>query len=132
MKTRRGSSLEMNENISNGQGNSAEPQQQPQETSVKPEPNNQQQQPSQQQSVPPPSTGVKSETGSSTPVPAPAVSNQHDVNAGAPTRQWLNNEVTPALVEAMRRIASEKPQDPVRALANHLLDYANSHPPKSS
>lgn len=124
----------MNENIGNGQNNSAEHQQQ-KEASVKPEPNNQPQQQQQQQpqpqSVPPPSTGVKSETGSSTPVPAPA-SSQHDVNAGAPTRQWLNNEVTPALVEAMRRIASEKPQDPVRALANHLLDYANTHPPKSS
>lgn len=69
----------------------------------------------------------------SSPTPAPISGQNHsDVNAGAETRQWLNNEVTPALVESMRKIASEKPSDPVRALANHLLDYANSHPPPTN
>ncbi|KAG5360591.1 COMPASS component SDC1 [Yarrowia sp. B02] len=44
-------------------------------------------------------------------------------NYGAPTRLWLNKEVTPALLAGMRQIAKDKPEDPVKALGEFLIAY---------
>lgn len=44
-------------------------------------------------------------------------------NYGAPTRTWLNREVTPALLDGMRWLAKEKPEDPVKALGEFLVNY---------
>lgn len=43
------------------------------------------------------------------------------LNTGAPTRQWLNEHVTPTLLEGMRLIAQEKPEDPLKFLGEFLI-----------
>ncbi|CAN6634000.1 COMPASS component Sdc1p [Trichomonascus vanleenenianus] len=45
---------------------------------------------------------------------------------GAPTRVWLNENVTPALVVAMRRLALERPGDPLRTLGQWLIEAADN------
>lgn len=47
-----------------------------------------------------------------------------DPVAGAPTRQWLNAEVTPILLQGMRKIAVERPQNPLKALGQYLIDHS--------
>uniref|UniRef100_A0A060SYY5 ARAD1C01034p n=1 Tax=Blastobotrys adeninivorans TaxID=409370 RepID=A0A060SYY5_BLAAD len=47
-----------------------------------------------------------------------------DPVAGAPTRQWLNAEVTPVLLQGMRKIAVERPQNPLKALGQYLIDHS--------
>lgn len=44
-----------------------------------------------------------------------------DLNAGAPTRQWINENVTPTLLEGMRMLVREKPQEPLRVLGEYLI-----------
>lgn len=60
---------------------------------------------------------IKQETASTASLPNPAE------NYGAPTRLWLNKEVSPALLAGMRQIAKDKPEDPVRALGEFLINY---------
>ncbi|CDO55541.1 similar to Saccharomyces cerevisiae YDR469W SDC1 Subunit of the COMPASS (Set1C) complex [Geotrichum candidum] len=45
--------------------------------------------------------------------------------AGAPTRRWLNENVTPALLEGMKLLAKEKPSDPLKVLGQFLIDKSN-------
>lgn len=40
---------------------------------------------------------------------------------GAPTRQYLNSKVTGALLEGMKVLAKEQPEDPLRVLGEYLL-----------
>ncbi|RKU46483.1 COMPASS (complex proteins associated with Set1p) component [Coniochaeta pulveracea] len=40
---------------------------------------------------------------------------------GAPVRQYLNSKVTGALMEGMKKIAKERPKDPLRVLGEYLL-----------
>lgn len=40
---------------------------------------------------------------------------------GAPARQYLNEKVTGVLLEGMKRLALEKPEDPLRVLGEFLL-----------
>lgn len=60
---------------------------------------------------------IKQESASTASLPNPAE------NYGAPTRLWLNKEVTPALLAGMRQIAKDKPEDPVKALGEFLINY---------
>lgn len=60
---------------------------------------------------------IKQESASTSSLPNPAE------NYGAPTRLWLNKEVTPALLAGMRQIAKDKPEDPVKALGEFLINY---------
>lgn len=50
-------------------------------------------------------------------VQMPAMAPPH----GAPTRQYLNSKVTGALLEGMKVLAKEQPQDPLRVLGEFLL-----------
>ncbi|KAK0613018.1 hypothetical protein B0T17DRAFT_499272, partial [Bombardia bombarda] len=40
---------------------------------------------------------------------------------GAPVRQYLNTKVSGALLEGMKKIAKERPKDPLRVLGEFLL-----------
>jgi COMPASS component SDC1 len=40
---------------------------------------------------------------------------------GAPARRYLNEKVTPVLLEGMKRLAMEQPEDPLRVLGEFLL-----------
>lgn len=44
-----------------------------------------------------------------------------DIVGGSYTRRYLNDKVTPVLLEGMRRIAVEKPTDPLRVLGEYLI-----------
>lgn len=44
-----------------------------------------------------------------------------DIVGGSSTRRYLNDRVTPVLLEGMRRIAIEKPNDPLRVLGEYLI-----------
>ncbi|MCJ1341845.1 COMPASS (complex proteins associated with Set1p) component [Peltigera leucophlebia] len=51
----------------------------------------------------------------STPMPMKAASH------GAPARRYLNDKVTGILLEGMKRLAAEQPEDPLRVLGEFLL-----------
>lgn len=42
---------------------------------------------------------------------------------GSSTRAWLNQNVTPALLEGVRHIALTKPDKPLEALGQFLINY---------
>ncbi|KAK5778450.1 Sdc1p PWA37_000295 [Arxiozyma heterogenica] len=44
-----------------------------------------------------------------------------DIGGGSYTRRYLNDKVTPVLLEGMRRIAVEKPDNPLRVLGEYLI-----------
>lgn len=44
--------------------------------------------------------------------------------SGAPTRVWLNKEISPALLEGMRMIARTKPENPRQVLGQFLIDWS--------
>ncbi|ODQ61296.1 hypothetical protein WICANDRAFT_61853 [Wickerhamomyces anomalus NRRL Y-366-8] len=44
-----------------------------------------------------------------------------DIVGGAPVRQWLNENVTPTLLQGVRKISTERPQDPLRVLGEFLI-----------
>ncbi|GAV52995.1 hypothetical protein ZYGR_0AI02770 [Zygosaccharomyces rouxii] len=48
--------------------------------------------------------------------------NLSETVGGFPTRKYLNEKVTPTLLEGMRMIAVRKPEDPLRALGQFLID----------
>ncbi|GMM33602.1 Sdc1 protein [Saccharomycopsis crataegensis] len=76
---------------------------------------------------PAPQSLVNHETSSTTPSKEPEVPQlpvgvkPSQVIGGAPFRQWLNEEVTPYLLEGMRQIANNKPEEPLKYLAEFLL-----------
>ncbi|KAI4290043.1 MAG: hypothetical protein L6R35_000686 [Caloplaca aegaea] len=51
------------------------------------------------------------------PSPLPAKAATH----GAPARRYLNEKVTGVLLEGMKRLAVEQPEDPLRVLGEYLL-----------
>ena len=61
-----------------------------------------------------------------TPTPSAAVPEQEPFPAkakphGAPARQYLNEKVTGVLLEGMKRLALDKPEDPLRVLGEFLI-----------
>ncbi|XP_050078876.1 protein dpy-30 homolog [Anopheles maculipalpis] len=42
-----------------------------------------------------------------------------------PTRQYLDQTVTPILLQGLKLLAKERPQDPVQYLANFLMENRN-------
>ncbi|KAK3939154.1 Dpy-30 motif-domain-containing protein [Diplogelasinospora grovesii] len=40
---------------------------------------------------------------------------------GAPVRQYINQTITPTLLEGMKMVAKEKPKDPLRVLGEFLI-----------
>lgn len=46
---------------------------------------------------------------------------------GATPRRWLNRNVTPAVLEGMRWVVRERPDDPVRALGEYLVQWSEDH-----
>jgi hypothetical protein len=53
------------------------------------------------------------------PSPTPAPANQIPPG-GAPARRYLNDNVTPVLLEGMKMLAREQPKEPLLALARFL------------
>ncbi|KAH3678441.1 hypothetical protein WICMUC_001458 [Wickerhamomyces mucosus] len=45
----------------------------------------------------------------------------HKIIGGAPVRQWLNEHITPHLLDAVREIAKKQPEDPLRQLGELLI-----------
>ena len=54
------------------------------------------------------------------PVPIPDVAAKQIPPGGAPARKFLNENVTPALLEGMTMLAREQPKEPLLALARFL------------
>ncbi|KAI5846921.1 hypothetical protein BZA05DRAFT_341218 [Tricharina praecox] len=54
------------------------------------------------------------------PAPVPAVAAKQIPPGGAPARKFLNENVTPALLEGMTMLAREQPKEPLLALARFL------------
>lgn len=44
-----------------------------------------------------------------------------EIIGGAPVRQWLNEKVTPSLIQGMRIISKDQPDDPLRVLGEFLI-----------
>ncbi|KAF3933945.1 hypothetical protein ABW19_dt0206985 [Dactylella cylindrospora] len=61
--------------------------------------------------------------GSSKPA---AVSGEPDKGAGAPVRQYLNDTVTPHLLEGMKILAREQPPNPLEILGRYLLQCSQA------
>ncbi|KAK9379360.1 uncharacterized protein V2V93DRAFT_373610 [Kockiozyma suomiensis] len=69
------------------------------------------------------STDDNNGTISSNPDKLQDISSLHQpVRGGAPTRRYLNELVTPALLDGMKLIAREQPDNPLEKLALYLLD----------
>ncbi|KAJ4287922.1 hypothetical protein N0V90_011937 [Kalmusia sp. IMI 367209] len=64
----------------------------------------------------PPSTSARNSPHPSGPVQAPVHATLH----GAPTRRYLNEHVTPHLLEAMKHLATEEPDKPLKYLSEFL------------
>ncbi|CAG61468.1 uncharacterized protein GVI51_K06369 [Nakaseomyces glabratus] len=45
---------------------------------------------------------------------------------GSQTRRYLNDKVTPVLLEGMRKIAVEQPADPLRVLGEYLIERSDN------
>ncbi|KAH3676483.1 hypothetical protein WICPIJ_009087, partial [Wickerhamomyces pijperi] len=43
------------------------------------------------------------------------------IMGGAPIRQWINRHLTKAVLDGMRYVAKERPEDPVRVLGEYLI-----------
>lgn len=52
--------------------------------------------------------------------------NLSETVGGFPTRRYLNEKVTPTLLEGMRMIAVRKPEDPLRVLGQFLIDRSDN------
>lgn len=66
-------------------------------------------------------THAQSQNPQSHASPTPAPSNQIPPG-GAPARRYLNENVTPALLDGMKMLAREQPKEPLLALAKFLED----------
>ncbi|KAL8862853.1 MAG: hypothetical protein Q9178_000795 [Gyalolechia marmorata] len=63
-------------------------------------------------------TPVRNTNGNAdVPAPLPAKAAIH----GAPARRYLNEKVTGVLLEGMKRLAVEQPEDPLKVLGEFLL-----------
>lgn len=51
--------------------------------------------------------------------------NLSETVGGFPTRKYLNEKVTPTLLEGMRMIAVRKPEDPLKVLGQFLIDHSD-------
>lgn len=51
--------------------------------------------------------------------------NLSETVGGFPTRKYLNEKVTPTLLEGMRMIAVRKPEDPLKALGQFLIERSD-------
>ncbi|EDO19525.1 hypothetical protein Kpol_1018p57 [Vanderwaltozyma polyspora DSM 70294] len=78
------------------------------------------------------STEIETETESSTDAMAVVGSstNANEINlsetiGGSKTRKYLNQHITPYLLNGMRMIAVEKPADPLRALGEYLIKQSD-------
>ncbi|KAF8534471.1 hypothetical protein BDD12DRAFT_860123 [Trichophaea hybrida] len=70
---------------------------------------------------PAPAPAVYSPKPRPSPTPAPAVAPANQIPpGGAPARRYLNDNVTPALLEGMKMLAREQPKEPLLALARFL------------
>ncbi|CCF60607.1 hypothetical protein KAFR_0K02510 [Kazachstania africana CBS 2517] len=47
-----------------------------------------------------------------------------DVVGGSQTRRYLNDKVTPYLLDGMRLIAVEQPEDPLKRLGEYLIEQS--------
>lgn len=52
----------------------------------------------------------------------------HWGKAGPETRQWLNQEITPVLLEGMRMLVHTKPERPLKVLAEYMLEEDKKRP----
>lgn len=52
--------------------------------------------------------------------------NLSETVGGFPTRKYLNEKVTPTLLEGMRMIAVQKPEDPLKVLGQFLIDRSDN------
>lgn len=52
--------------------------------------------------------------------------NLSETVGGSQTRKYLNQKVVPHLLNGMRLIATEKPQDPLRVLGEYLIKQSES------
>lgn len=96
--------------------------------------------------APPPSEPVvkpevkqeKQDIKTESPVATPAISlteqkpaagsgiNLVETIGGSQTRRYLNDKVTPVLLEGMRKIAVEQPADPLRVLGEYLIERSDN------
>ncbi|MCJ1477599.1 COMPASS (complex proteins associated with Set1p) component [Lambiella insularis] len=65
------------------------------------------------------STPVRNTNGVVVPEPAPMPSKA--APHGAPARRYLNEKVTGVVLEGMKRLAADQPEDPLRVLGEYLL-----------
>jgi hypothetical protein len=70
-----------------------------------------------------PSASTPSAHPSAQPRPAPAIPANQIPPGGAPARKYLNEQVTPALLEGMKMLASTQPKEPLLALARFLEEW---------
>ncbi|KAJ4345691.1 uncharacterized protein N0V89_011826 [Didymosphaeria variabile] len=92
----------------------------PSEPQAQPPPVQQQQQPAQPAlSAPSPAPAPASSRNSPHPS-GPAQIPVHATLHGAPTRQYLNQHVTPHLLEAMKHLVTEEPEKPLEFLSKWL------------
>lgn len=52
--------------------------------------------------------------------------NLSETVGGCATRKYLNEKVTPALLNGMRMIAVRKPEDPLKVLGEYLIEQSKS------
>lgn len=69
---------------------------------------------------PAPSSAAATRPGSMP--PQPSAKPDHPVAHGGPTRQYLNQNVTPHLLEAMKHLAANEPKKPLLWLSDFLRD----------
>lgn len=56
----------------------------------------------------------------------PNLVNLPETVGGSQTRKYLNQNIVPHLLNGMRLIATEKPQDPLRVLGEYLIKQSES------
>lgn len=69
---------------------------------------------------------VKSEQheGNGKPLETPTLP-VHEIVGGSSVRQYLNQHVSQHLLEGLKKLSSEKPEDPLRWLGKYLLEEAD-------
>ncbi|KAG6031386.1 hypothetical protein E4U41_007588 [Claviceps citrina] len=72
--------------------------------------------------APPARTGTPAQGSRASLHPDPGVSMPSEAPAhGDPTRQYLNTRVTGVLLQGMKQLAKDQPQDPLRCLGEYLI-----------
>lgn len=75
--------------------------------------------------TPPPASSASAARPGSMP-PQPVATPAKPVAHGGPTRQYLNQNVTPHLLEAMKHLAAHEPEKPLLWLSEFLRDRSKS------